>query len=46
VLHLTSELDADTAQILRNALDERVALPGPRIALDEDHSDQGAAADA
>jgi anti-sigma B factor antagonist len=34
VLHLSGELDADTAEILRDALDELVARPYPRIVVD------------
>lgn len=34
VLHLTGELDADTAGILREALDDLVSRPAPRIVVD------------
>lgn len=34
VLHLAGELDADTAEILREALDDLVARPDPRIVVD------------
>ena len=34
VLHLTGELDADTAVVLRDALDELVVRPKPRIVVD------------
>ena len=34
VLHLTGELDADTAETLRAALDDLVSRPAPRIVVD------------
>ncbi len=34
VLHLVGELDADTADTLREALDDLVARPEPRIVVD------------
>ena len=34
VLHLAGELDADTADIMRDKLDDLVARPEPRIVVD------------